>query len=91
MTTQASSSQPVDPTCRAMSAETMNTPEPIIDPATIIVESTKPKPRTNVASAPRPCVCAVSDIRLIRASGEQLYKKLNQPDSHTRDARFVIQ
>jgi len=30
-----------------MSAETMKMPEPIIEPTTIVVESNKPRPRTN--------------------------------------------
>jgi hypothetical protein len=30
--------------------ETMKTPEPIIDPATSMVESSKPSPRTNFSS-----------------------------------------
>ena len=38
-TSQATSSQPALPTLRAMSAETMKMPEPIIDPTTTIVES----------------------------------------------------
>ena len=44
--THAASKPPVDPALRAMSAETMKMPEPIIDPTTIVVESNKPKPRT---------------------------------------------
>ena len=44
--TQVASSHPDEPTCRAMSAETMKMPEPIIDPATIIVESSRPSSRT---------------------------------------------
>src|ERR1019366_10122613 len=44
--TQAASSPPVEPVCRAMSADTMKMPEPIIDPATIMVESNRPRPRT---------------------------------------------
>ncbi len=43
---QAASSPPVEPVRRAMSAETMKMPEPIIEPTTIIVESNKPSPRT---------------------------------------------
>src|SRR5882724_704003 len=46
VTTQARSSQPAEPTWRVMSAETMKMPEPIIDPATIIVESQVPSSRT---------------------------------------------
>ncbi len=43
---QAASNPPVDPALRAMSAETMKMPEPIIEPTTIVVESNKPRPRT---------------------------------------------
>src|ERR1700733_7033107 len=38
---------PGEPTWRAMSAETMNTPEPIMDPATSAVASTRVRARTN--------------------------------------------
>src|SRR5215831_16930247 len=39
------SNQPGPPTCLEISAETRKIPEPIIDPATIIVESSKPSAR----------------------------------------------
>jgi hypothetical protein len=39
VTSQASRSQPGLPTRRAMSADTMKMPEPIIDPTTTIVAS----------------------------------------------------
>jgi hypothetical protein len=45
VTTQVSSSQPAEPVVRAISAETMKMPEPIIEPATIIVESSRPSSR----------------------------------------------
>ena len=38
--------QPEEPSSRAMSAGTMKIPEPIIEPATIIVASSRPKSRT---------------------------------------------
>src|SRR6267154_6469347 len=41
-------SQNGDPTCRAISAETMKIPEPIIDPATIMVASNTDRSRTKV-------------------------------------------
>ena len=50
VTSQATKSQPGDPTCRAMSADTMKMPDPIMDPATIIVESSRPSPWTNFPS-----------------------------------------
>jgi hypothetical protein len=43
--TQARSSQPELPTSRAISAATIKMPEPIIEPATIMVESKRPRPR----------------------------------------------
>src|SRR5580692_4003095 len=43
----ASRRPPVDPDFREMSAETMKMPEPIIDPTTMVVESKRPRPRTN--------------------------------------------
>ena len=51
VTTQTISSQPAEPTWRAISAGTMKMPEPIIEPATIMVESSSPSSRTN------PVVC----------------------------------
>ena len=59
-------SQPDDPTWRAMSAGTMKMPEPIIDPATIIVESSRPSSRTNPwspLSARSGTVCAALLLR----------------------------
>jgi len=47
VTAHTKSSQPGDPTNRPMSAETMKIPDPIIEPATSIVESSKPSPLTN--------------------------------------------
>src|SRR5262245_41484543 len=47
--THATSSQPGEPTCRDISLETIKMPEPIIEPATIIVESSSPSPRTKPA------------------------------------------
>jgi hypothetical protein len=43
--THESSSHPGLPTLRAISEETMKMPEPIIDPATSIVESNSPRLR----------------------------------------------
>src|SRR5215213_4314123 len=49
-TSHATSSQPALPTVRAMSAETMKMPDPIIEPTTTMVESYKPSPRLNSVS-----------------------------------------
>ena len=51
VTSQATSSQPGLPSRRAMSAETMKMPEPIIDPTTTMVESKRPRPRLNSVSS----------------------------------------
>src|ERR1700722_4053846 len=47
VTSQAAISNAGLPTWRAMSADTMKIPEPIIEPATIIVASSGPRPFTN--------------------------------------------
>src|SRR5262245_9379605 len=60
--THVISSQPDAPTCRTMSADTMKMPEPIIDPATIIVESHSPSSRrkpVDVSAAAGGC-CSVA-------------------------------
>ena len=46
VTSHAAISSAGESTSRAMSAETINIPEPIIDPITIAVELNKPSPRT---------------------------------------------
>src|SRR5262245_51276262 len=51
VTTHTTSSQPGAPTCFEMPPETIKIPEPIIDPATIMVESSKPRPRMNPVCA----------------------------------------
>ncbi len=58
VTTQTAMSHPAEPTWRAISAGTMKMPEPIIDPATIMVESSRPSSRTKPGSA----VLALWDI-----------------------------
>src|SRR6185436_15359448 len=51
VTIQTTSNHPGEPTWRAMIDETMKIPEPIIDPATSIVESNNPSPLTSFSSA----------------------------------------
>jgi hypothetical protein len=46
----AASNHPGEPTKRDDSAEVMKIPEPIIEPTTIIVASSKVKPRTSLAA-----------------------------------------
>src|SRR5428012_8161 len=41
--TQTASNQPDEPTSREISAETMKMPEPIMEPATSMVESNRPR------------------------------------------------
>ena len=48
---QTRSSQPGEPTVRAMSAVTMKMPEPIIEPTTIIVASNRPSIAAQAAGA----------------------------------------
>jgi hypothetical protein len=46
---QAIINHPGEPTSLEDSAETMKMPDPIIDPTTIIVASSSPRPRTSFA------------------------------------------
>jgi len=74
--TQVRMRPPADPTWRAMSAETMKMPDPIIDPATIIVESTRPSSLRNpvdlssTRTAAVPCVSRLRAEVLRKRSGE---------------------
>ena len=68
VTIQAMSSQPGLPTRRAMSAETMKMPEPIMDPTTTIVESNRPRPRVNSVSRPEAPASDVGAGVVIRVS-----------------------
>src|SRR5437762_7940496 len=54
------SNHPGDPTWRAMIDETMKIPEPIIEPATSIVESNNPSPLTSFCSATGASVTALA-------------------------------
>ena len=51
VSSQAASSQPGLPIVRAMSADTMKMPDPIMEPTTTIVESKSPNPRENSVSS----------------------------------------
>ena len=67
VTSQTTSSQPGAPTCRAMIEETMKMPEPIIEPATIIVESSRPKPRMKpVRLSSTPSATSVASAIVLR-------------------------
>jgi hypothetical protein len=55
--TQATMSQKGDPRLRAMAAETMKMPDPIIDPATSIVASVRVRAFTNSGWG---CCCGAS-------------------------------
>src|SRR5216684_8384923 len=50
VTTHAPISNAGEPTSRAISAETMKMPDPIIDPVTSMVELVRPRPLTNSRS-----------------------------------------
>jgi hypothetical protein len=47
----ATSNQPGDPINRELSADVMKMPDPIIEPITIIVPSTRVRPRTSLGAA----------------------------------------
>ena len=64
----ASSSQPVLPTSRAISPATMKIPDPIIDPATIIVESKRPRLRFSSRGFPVTCFAIVSSSDVVKRS-----------------------
>src|SRR5215212_7220947 len=49
---QAARSQPGDPTRRDDSADVMKIPDPIIEPTTIVVASSRLRPRTSFAGDP---------------------------------------
>ncbi len=50
VTNQVAIRRPGEFTCRPISAATMKTPEPIIDPMTRVVAETSPKPLTRPPS-----------------------------------------
>src|ERR1043166_3825499 len=60
VTIQTTSNQPGEPTWRAMMDETIKIPEPIIEPATSIVESNNPNPLTSFSSATDASVTALA-------------------------------
>src|SRR6185503_18839812 len=80
VTSHAASSQPGLPMLRAMSAETMKIPEPIIDPTTTIVESYRPRPRWNSVS--RVVAPAVADgLDITRSCIKMLQLIMNRDDA----------
>src|SRR4029077_14924644 len=60
VTMHTTSNHPGDPTWRAMIDDTMKIPEPIIEPATSMVESNKPSPLTSFSSATGASVTALA-------------------------------
>src|ERR1041384_8461778 len=54
---QAASSHPGEPTRREDSAEVMKIPDPIIDPTTIMVASSRLRPRTSLGEPSFICGC----------------------------------
>src|SRR5436853_7923576 len=96
---QAISSPPADPVCRAISAETMKMPDPIIEPTTIIVESKRPRPRMKPDS-PAMGSADVADmagdvftlsLNLFRGCAQPLGEigALGQPDAPTRTRHAI--
>src|SRR5579884_3451007 len=53
LTTHDSRKSPGEPTSRAISAATMKMPDPIIEPMTIVVQSSRPSPSTRPAAGAR--------------------------------------
>src|SRR5437588_1703357 len=102
VTSQTTSNQPGAPTCRAMIDETIKIPEPIIDPATSMVESSKPSPRTNFCSVAAGVVVVVVSIkglylvaarvpsRNLRNFGKWPKARDSQQSLGTRDLRTVL-
>src|ERR1700675_3127518 len=70
--TQTTINNPGLPTCRAMSADTMKMPDPIIEPATIMVASSGPRLLTN----PWP---AVGDETFARSLPSDICNHLSAP------------
>src|SRR5579872_2400369 len=74
---QVVSRPPAEPVWRAISADTIKMPEPIIDPTTIMVESKRPSPRI------KPCSLAIGSLEaaevaagifMLPAPGERLQR-----------------
>src|ERR1043165_5865752 len=61
---QAINNQPGEPTSLDDSAEVMKIPDPIIDPTTIIVASSKPRPRSSLAGGAEMVAVAMSRAKL---------------------------
>src|SRR5262245_20826038 len=79
------SSQPALPIVRAISAETMKMPDPIIDPMTTMVESYSPSPRLNSVSS---AVAATEVDCIILAPAVPVTGAAMMPEiamNHTRD------
>src|SRR5689334_18515265 len=66
---QAAISHPADPKSFSMSAETIKIPEPIIDPATIIVASHKPSTGLNFVSLMKSTL--VESVKVVKKSKVQ--------------------
>src|ERR1039457_2185539 len=87
VTSHATNSQPADRTWRLMSADTMKMPEPIIDPATSMVESSKPRLCTNflsgraglVSTAGIPAICVSGRGVWLRAGDWQCWGRAQLP------------
>jgi hypothetical protein len=71
--------------------ETMKIPEPIIDPATSMVESSKPNPRTNFCSVATGVVAVVLSIKgLYLVAARVPSRNLAKIDSRFQTARGIL-
>src|SRR5438876_661238 len=93
---QATNSQPGEPTCRDISAETRKMPEPIIEPATIVVESSSPRPRMNpvflsstamAASAILSSSESYQCLYVVLKKQQKINKRQNQQNDRDHEAR----
>src|SRR5437868_515365 len=82
VTSQTTRSQPGAPTCWEIVDETMKMPEPIIEPATSMVASSRPSPRTRPVALSS---TAVAEFDILISPGTHLSQ--NPTQKHPRPFR----
>src|SRR3989442_549961 len=70
--------------------ETIKIPEPIIDPATSMVESSKPNPRTNFCSVAAGVAVMLSFKRMYSLAAHTPSRNLAQIDSRFQTAHAIL-
>src|SRR5487761_526107 len=85
---QVASRPPAEPVWRAISADTIKMPEPIIDPTTIMVESKRPRPRI------KPCSLAIGAVEAAEAAGDAFMlpassRRFRTPAAHARPPQEI--